>query len=198
MLEGEGAVAPTASFRMLFICTGNRCRSPVAEAFVRDLSADLPIEVQSAGLLELGPVGVPLEMLPVAERFGLDLSTHRSAPLSGIAAPFPDLVLGLERTHAAAAVVEAHLPPERVFTLMEMVRLLETITSPQENDPVDRARAVVALAHEARRTSAPFLPGEDISDPFGGPSNGYLEMTLQLRELCTQLLIGLFGSKALR
>jgi len=42
------------------------------------------------------------------------------------------------------------------------------------------------------------FPGEDISDPFGGPSGGYLEMTLQVRELCTQLLIGLFGSKALR
>jgi protein-tyrosine phosphatase len=198
MLEGEGAVAPTASFRMLFICTGNRCRSPVAEALVRSLSAEIPLEVRSAGLLELGPVGVPVEMLAVAERFGLDLSAHLSAPLSAIAPPYPDLVLGLERRHAAAAVVEAHLPPERVFTLMEIVRLLQGIAPPQENDPVERARAAVALAHQARRTSPPFLPGEDISDPFGGPSNAYLEMTLQVRELCTELLTGLFGTKVLR
>jgi protein-tyrosine phosphatase len=201
MLEREaGAVAPRdepagASFRMLFICTGNRCRSPVAEAFVRALSADLPLEVRSAGLLELGSVGVPPEMLPVAERFGLDLSAHRSAPLSGIAPPYPDLILGLERTHAAAAVVEARLPPERVFALMEMVRLLEGIAPPQEKDPVERARVAVALAPEARRTSAAFLPGEDISDPFGGPSDGYLEMALQVRGLCTRLVVGLFGSE---
>ncbi|HEX3326161.1 MAG TPA: hypothetical protein VHV50_04120, partial [Actinomycetota bacterium] len=71
-------------------------------------------------------------------------------------------------------------------------------TSPEETDPVERARAAVALAHQARRTSEPFLPAEDISDPFGGPSSGYLEMTLQVRELCTQLLRGLFGSKVLR
>jgi low molecular weight protein-tyrosine phosphatase len=198
MLEGESALAPTASFRMLFLCTGNRCRSPVAEAFVRSFSAGMPLEVRSAGLLELGPVGVPVEMLAAAERFGLDLSDHRAAALSAIAPPYPDLVLGFERTHAAAAVVEAHLPPELVFTLMEMVRLLQGITPPQENDPVEKARATVALAHQARRTSAPFLPGEDISDPFGGPSNAYVEMTLQVRELCTRLLRGLFGTKVLR
>jgi protein-tyrosine phosphatase len=198
MLEGEGAAAPTTSFRMLFICTGNRCRSPVAEAFVRALSADLPLEVHSAGLIELGPVGVPAEMLPVAERFGLDLSTHRSTALWGVVPPYPDLVLGLERSHAAAAVVDAHLPPERVFTLMEMVRLLEGVTPSQENDPVERARSVVALANKARRISAPFLPGEDIGDPFGGPSDGYFEMTLHVRELCIRLLVGLFGPQALR
>jgi protein-tyrosine phosphatase len=201
MLDAEGVVVPIdertrSSFHILFICTGNRCRSPIAEAVVRALSGDLPLEVQSAGLLELGSVGVPPEMLPVAERFGLDLSGHRSRALWGVAPPYPDVILGLERAHAAAAVVEAHLPPERVFTLMEIVRLVEGIVPPAQNDPVERARTVVAMAHEARSTSAPFYPGEDIGDPFGGPSEGYLEMTLQVRALCIQLVAGLFGSEA--
>jgi low molecular weight protein-tyrosine phosphatase len=185
-------------FQILFICSGNRCRSPLAEVFVRQISSGLPVEVHSAGTLELGSVAAAPEMLPVAERFGLDLSAHRSAPLSAIAPPYPDLILGLERVHAAAAVVEARLPAERVFTLIEMVRLLEGIAPPDESDPVERARSAVALAHQARRTSPAFVPGEDIADPFGGPTNGYVEMTLQVRELCTRLLIGLFGTNALR
>ena len=194
----SGDVASSDLFGILFICSGNRCRSPLAEVFVRQISSDLPVEVRSAGTLELGSIAVAPEMLPIAERFGLDLSAHRSAPLSAISPPYPDLILGLERVHAAAAVIEARLPAERVFTLIEMVRLLENITPPLESDPAARARSAVALAHQARRTSPAFVPGEDIADPFGGPTNGYVEMTVQVRELCTRLMSGLFGPGALR
>jgi low molecular weight protein-tyrosine phosphatase len=193
----SGDMASSDLFRILFICSGNRCRSPLAEVFVRQISSALPVEVRSAGTLELGSIAAAPEMLPVAERFGLDLSAHRSAPLSALAPPYPDLILGLERAHAATAVVDAGLPAERVFTLIEMVRLLEGIAPPPESDHVTRARSAVALAHKARRTSPAFVPGEDIADPFGGPANGYVEMTLQVRELCTRLLAGLFGSRAL-
>jgi protein-tyrosine-phosphatase len=203
MPRGEdGSVSPTQTrstshFQILFICTGNRCRSPVAEAFVRQQSGDLPVEVHSAGILELGSAGAAPEMLVVAGHYGLDLTAHRSRSLSTLPPPFPDLVLGFERMHAAAAVVEAHCPPERVFTLIEIVRLLEGVTAPPESDPVERAHSMVVQAHEARRNSPTFVPGEDISDPYGGPRNGYVDMTLQVRELCTKLLMGLFGPQRL-
>ncbi|MEA2486199.1 MAG: Low molecular weight phosphotyrosine protein phosphatase, partial [Actinomycetota bacterium] len=42
-------------FRLLFLCTGNRCRSPLAEALVRQFTTDLPIVVASAAVLSLPP-----------------------------------------------------------------------------------------------------------------------------------------------
>src|SRR5947199_226281 len=41
-------------FSLLFLCAGNRFRSPLAAAFVRRLTLGLPVEVASAGMLQIG------------------------------------------------------------------------------------------------------------------------------------------------
>ncbi|CAN5576337.1 hypothetical protein BH24ACT26_BH24ACT26_13700 [soil metagenome] len=180
-------------FEILFVCTGNRCRSPIAEGQLRRLAAGLPVEVGSVGLLDLGSAPALPEVLEVAHSAGLDLNAHRARYLNDVDLSEVDLVVGLERSHVAAAVVEANVPYERTFTLKEIVRLLSRVRPPDESEPVARARAMVARAHEQRGAEQGFVPGEDIEDPFGGQRAAYVEMAQTVAELCAALVEGLFG-----
>jgi protein-tyrosine phosphatase len=179
-------------FEILFVCTGNRCRSPLAEEQLRRLAAGLPVSVGSVGLLDLGSAPALPEVLEVARSVGLDLSSHRSRHLAGVDLSGVDLVLGLERSHVAAVVVEANVPYDKAFTLKEIVRLLTGVRASSEGDPEERARALVRSAHERRRAEPSFVAGEDIEDPFGGPRSGYVEMAGTVAELCRSLMTRLF------
>jgi protein-tyrosine phosphatase len=183
--------------RIVVVCTGNRARSPLAEVHLRQLARGLPVEVSSVGLLDLGPVPALPEMVEVARAAGLDLSHPRARVLSGVDLSQTDLVIGLERNHVAAAVVEGNVPFERTFTLRELVRLLAEIEPPDEADTVARARTAIARAHELRQAHPSFVPGEDIEDPFGGPRQGYYDMARAVGDLCRGLMEGLVGPRAL-
>ena len=59
---------------VLFLCTGNSCRSQMAEGWLRHLAGDR-FEVLSAGT---NPVGVNPQAIEVMEEVGIDISRHRS------------------------------------------------------------------------------------------------------------------------
>lgn len=180
-------------FRIVLVCTGNRCRSPVAEACLRSYARGLPLEVGSAGLLDLGTAPPLAEVLEAGRALGLDLSSHRARPLSAVDLSGADLVLGLERNHVSVAVVEGGVPYDRAFTLIEIVRLLERVTPPESDDPVHRARLAVALANHARKSTRAFAGGLDLPDPFGGRKSAFSDMAERVSDLTRRLLDGLFG-----
>jgi protein-tyrosine phosphatase len=180
---------------ILFVCTGNRCRSPIAEEQLRRLAEGLPVQVGSVGLLDLGSAPALPEVIEVARGIGLDLSGHRSRHLMSVDLSHADLVIGLERSHVAAAVVEANVPYEKVFSFKEIVRLLRGVEVADVPDLEERARTAIRIAHERRGSGPAFVPGEDIEDPFGGPRSAYIEMASQVSSLCRELLAGLFGRK---
>jgi protein-tyrosine phosphatase len=180
-------------FEILFVCTGNRCRSPIAEGELRRLAGDLPVRVGSVGLLDLGAAPALPEVIEVARGVGLDLTEHRARHLGSIDLSGVDLVVGLERSHVAAAVVEANVAYAKAFTLKEIVRLLRGVEPPRGvADPVERARELVRRAHDARSAGPAFVPGEDIEDPFGGPRTAYVGMAQTVAELCRELMGALF------
>lgn len=157
------------------------------------------MNVGSVGLLDLGPAPALPEVLEVGRGVGLDLSSHRARHLGSVDLSEVDLLVGLERSHVAAAVVEANVPYERSFTLKELARLLAEVEPPHDvPDPVERARAMVRAAHEARRRGPAFIPGEDIEDPFGGPRQAYVEMAHTVADLCRSIVGALFAQKGVR
>ena len=95
------------SFSIAFVCTGNRFRSPLARAFVERLTLGLPIEVVTAGTLEIEGAPVLSEAQELGTWCGVDLSGHRSLPLSKLPLGDLDLVLGFEEQHVRRAVVDA-------------------------------------------------------------------------------------------
>lgn len=181
------------AFKVCFVCTGNQCRSPVADIVFRSLTEGLPVEVSSAGTLETRDRSVPRDLLEVARLAGVDLSEHRSRSVRTSSLGDLDLVVGMATEHVAAAVVDAGAPLERSFTLIELVRLLEQAPIPDDPDPDKRATRAVEEAHRRRQASDTFVPDEDVADPIGGPRSGYEEMTSIVRDLCERLARALFG-----
>ncbi len=82
---------------ILFICTGNTCRSPMAEAYAR---AKLGVEADSCGLA--ASVGEPASKnaIIVAKEQGLDLTNHRAKPLTVEAVEAADRIYTMNRSHA--------------------------------------------------------------------------------------------------
>jgi protein-tyrosine-phosphatase len=70
--------------KVLFVCAGNICRSPFAEALARRLAAErgLDVEFASAGEIALDGDRCPPDAVAVAKEYGVDLSSHRARRLT--------------------------------------------------------------------------------------------------------------------
>lgn len=157
----------TGEYGVAFVCTGNRFRSPLA-AVAFATRVEVPVRTVSTGLLGLGPVPALPEAVELAQSFGLDLTSHRARDLSAVDLEPFDLVLGFERSHVQAAVVDASAHIERTFTLPELVLLLEEIPErATQAAPLARARERVAEAHAARGPSFRTSGMPEVVDPLG-------------------------------
>ena len=182
------------SFSIAFVCTGNRFRSPLARAFVERLTLGLPIEVVTAGTLEIEGAPVLSEAQELGTWCGVDLSGHRSLPLSKLPLGDLDLVLGFEEQHVRRAVVDAGAAAGRSFMFRELVHLLGMIDSPGGVAPPTRARIGIERADELRRAEpSPGPVRSAVSDPFGRPWNVYRQTAAEIRELSIELVERLFG-----
>jgi protein-tyrosine phosphatase len=170
------------SFRVLHVCTGNICRSPMAEQLMRaglqerlGAAADAFV-VESAGTW--GQTGAPMEpfALTTLQSYGVDGSAFRARELTAELVAGADLVLAATREHRAAAVVLQPRAARYAFTLRELDRLLSAV-DPAElpADPVERARALVLAAGSQRGTLRPARPqDDDLADPYRRPEKAFV------------------------
>jgi len=95
---------PTRSFHVLFVCTGNTCRSPLAAAAFRAEFAPEGerITVESAGTSAFEGQPISQGSLEVAASEGIDLSSHRAHRVTRAQLDQADLVLVMEPQHRAA------------------------------------------------------------------------------------------------
>lgn len=92
----------TEPFRVLFVCTGNTCRSPMAASLARRMARERGWEhlaVGSAGVAAASDAPASPGALRVAAEAGLDLSSHRSRPLSAELVDAADLILVMSPGH---------------------------------------------------------------------------------------------------
>jgi len=188
----------TPIFAVVFVCTGNRFRSPLAAELLRRAVAGLPVEVRSVGTLDLGPVPPLPEAIAEAARLGLDLSEHRATPLAGEDLEAVDLVVGFERSHVVAAVVEGRASRERTFTLTELVHHLGLFRAPAIESAIERARRAVALANGARPPNPMLSAGGEIPDPLGQSRRVQRRTAERLPPLTARLASALFGREGPR
>ena len=85
--------------RVLFVCTGNTCRSPFAEAVAR---REWHVDVESAGLTAFAGEEPPEDAIAVARELGFDLSSHRARPLSEGMLERADVIVGMTAAHVSA------------------------------------------------------------------------------------------------
>jgi protein-tyrosine-phosphatase len=82
---------------VLFVCTGNTCRSPLAEAIARSLAAGGEVVFASAGWAADDDGPAEANAVAVARDAGLDLTAHRTRRLTRELVEDAALVLALDR-----------------------------------------------------------------------------------------------------
>ncbi|GAB3600223.1 arsenate reductase/protein-tyrosine-phosphatase family protein [Microbacterium tumbae] len=190
---GDDAAEPGgAPLRILTICTGNVCRSPMAEVLLRARLEGLGVDVHSAGSRAL----VGREMPEPAQRLAIahgasaeDAAAHRARLLTESVAADADLILAMSREHRTAAVERAPQLLRRTFTAREFARLSASLTDEDVRtaaeaagtDPRARLSAVLALVTLQRGRVAPVPPQEeDVLDPYRRDSSVYEASAAQL------------------
>src|SRR5262249_46431684 len=107
---------------IVFVCTGNICRSPMAAAIARDLldrAGRGDVEVASAGIFALEGHGPTSDAEFTAEAHGLSLDGHRAQQLTRELVDKADLVVGMEDEHVEFAL---QLGAPRALTLARQIR----------------------------------------------------------------------------
>lgn len=109
---------------VLFICTANRFRSPIAEAYFKKLLQEQKIESQwkvgSAGTwTQAGYPVLPSDMW-IKENLGLDLSKHRSISVNKKLLSEFNLVLVMESNQKEAMTIEFPDASQKIFMLTEL------------------------------------------------------------------------------
>lgn len=172
---------PPGPFRVLFVCTGNRVRSPLAAALLdAELTRALPCAATVTSAGTLAPEGRLAHRLTVdalAAR-GIDIAGFTSRRLDAGLAMAADLVLGFERSHVDQVLALWPSGLRTTFTLPVFARLAPSIMVPKgpqaaptaqphhagrsQHTGVEVWQGAVAQAARLRQTiSAP-----DIADPL--------------------------------
>lgn len=110
--------------RVLFICTGNTCRSPMAMALLRSKVADQEFDVRSAGLRSMQGFDASENSLQVLRERGIELE-HYTQVFDDVLGRWSDIILTMTRQHKQEVGERYPELKERTFTLYEYVTGLE-------------------------------------------------------------------------
>lgn len=167
-----------AEFQILTVCTGNVCRSPLAEQLLRMQLADVPeVSVSSAGVRALEGQPMPVETQQVARALGVaDPELHRGRQLTAEMLDQASLILAMAREHRRAIVELNPRAARRTLTIRELARYAPVITEEDVRSELFPGQSgVVASLKSGVRALAigrALVPGQapeldDVTDPFG-------------------------------
>jgi protein-tyrosine phosphatase len=184
---------------VLVVCTGNICRSPIAEGMLRRaldgrFGAGAP-SVGSAGTQGWEGSGPQPGSVAAAAERGLDISGHVARLLTREMIREADLVLGMAGEHRNFVQEADPSALGRTFTLKELVRLLDALPPTGPRSDAGSLADRVAAAQELRRGGFAGNPhDQDVADPLGQPYELYRAIAWELDDWTDRLVEGLFGS----
>lgn len=180
------------SFTILTVCTGNICRSPLAKQL---LELELPgadiICVDSAGVQAMVDSPMPEQSLEIARKQGVKTpEEHRAKQITQELINQSDLILAMDRGHRKSIVQLSPRATRKVFTVVDLARLIEATTDADLQEElnlagdsvIDRLHATVEAARLSRSELNPLdnPADEDIVDPYGKSQSIYEASASQL------------------
>ncbi len=149
--------------RILFVCTGNTCRSCLAETIFKNMvkQEGLSAEVKSAGIGAIPGLDAASLAVEVAKEAGINLGEHKTRSFNRELAEWADLILTLDETHKNFILTTMPEMTKKIFTLKE---------------------------YEGNKKPSFYFVDLSIADPIGGSKEDYEECFREIKEELEKLL----------
>ncbi|MPW27014.1 low molecular weight protein arginine phosphatase [Alkalibaculum sp. M08DMB] len=152
--------------KILLVCTGNTCRSSMAEGLLKYMVEDRQLQVKSAGTGVFYTEPANANAVTVMKEMGIDIKSHISQPLDQILVQEADLILTMTRTHKENVRQSFANADEKTYTLKEyMLKLQDLKLYGDQKEIIDL----------------------DITDPYGQDIEKYRETAIEIKNVLEKI-----------
>jgi protein-tyrosine-phosphatase len=166
---------------ILFVCTGNVCRSPMAEGFLKYEAGrrGLDIGVRSTGTHAWHGRAATIDGRRTMRELGVPIDDHMTEELSQRLVDWADLIVGLSREHVRDTIRDFPQAAGKTFLLTQVNRLLPL--AEQAGDPAEFVSRIDSLAR------ANHVIDQDVDDPFGEREAAYRRTANEIKVLIEEM-----------